>query len=128
MARKLLTVHRKGFVFVRGGKRVRVPPTTFKIKDVGAPGRGPKIIKIKREGALTKLANEMGYDRVSDVPNDELPTLAKKMIEKYGERSALGMTRAQVIFRKRKEDSGKKKFELLDKIVRTQVKKTPGWQ
>ncbi len=39
---RALTVKRKGYYAKRGGKRVRVPKTTFKIKDRGKPGRTPK--------------------------------------------------------------------------------------
>jgi len=128
MARKRLTVHRKGFVFVRRGKKVKVPSTTFKIKDVGAPGRGPKLIKIEKQGALTKIANEMGYDKVSDIPDSELQAFSKKAIDKFGERSAMGMIRAQVVFRKRARGDIKKKFKKLDEVMRKEVRKTPGWE
>ena len=59
MARKKIRVRRKGYwrkAYTRSdGARVKktwVPPTTFEIKDRGRPGRGPKTIKIKSEGAL----------------------------------------------------------------------------
>jgi len=57
-----LTIRRKGhtrkaFTAKRAGKKVkvtkaRVKPSTFKIRDRGKPGRGPKVVPPLEEGAL----------------------------------------------------------------------------
>lgn len=59
MARKKLKVRRKGYwrkAYTRSDgvrvKRTWVPATTFMVADRGKPGRGPKTIKIRSEGAL----------------------------------------------------------------------------
>ena len=65
MARKKLTVRRKAytrksFTAKRGRKkyrvkRTKVPAARFKIKDIGAPGRGKKRVPPLKEGILKKL-------------------------------------------------------------------------
>ena len=67
MARKKLTVRRKGykrkaFTAKRGKKRYRVKaakvkPGVYKIRDLGAPGRGKKYIPRLKKGTL----KEQGY-------------------------------------------------------------------
>lgn len=59
MAQKKIKVHRKGYWrkgYVRkDGTRVKrtwVPSSTFLVADKGLPGRGPKTIRIRSEGAL----------------------------------------------------------------------------
>lgn len=112
MARKKLTVHRKAYkrkaykrkAYTRkGGIRVkasRVPATrvgaaTFKIKDVGAVGRGKKIIKIKRRGALKRL----GYTTKKS-PSMRRSAL-KKAVKMYGANTVLHMLNAQIRFREK---------------------------
>jgi len=67
MARKKLTIKRKGytrkaFTAKRGKKRYRVrsatvKPGVYKIRDLGAPGRGKKYIPRLKKGTL----KEQGY-------------------------------------------------------------------
>lgn len=59
MARRKIRVKRKGYWrkgYTRADgtrvKRTWVPPTTFAVADRGRPGRGPKVIRIRKEGAL----------------------------------------------------------------------------
>ncbi|MHA1333224.1 MAG: hypothetical protein ACTSPL_04015 [Candidatus Odinarchaeia archaeon] len=128
MARKKITVHRKGYVrsayyrrpyrrkdgtLVKGAYvgATKVPPTTYKREDLGAPGTGPPLIKIRRHGAMTIVANEMGYERVSDIPTTKLKEYSKKLVKKYGAKTAFGMAHAQVVFRKRMRDGAKSKFQ-----------------
>lgn len=110
MTRKKLTIHRKGYTrkaYTRkDGTRVKathVPPTTFKRKDVGAPGRGKKVIKVE-PGKLTKY----GYSTSKSAK--ERRRALKKAINAYGSTAVWRMLNAQVIFRKR-TDGNKKKFE-----------------
>lgn len=50
---KKIIVHRKGFTFKKGrAKGKRVKPSTFKIKDRGAPGRAKKVIPPLKKGGL----------------------------------------------------------------------------
>ena len=82
-------------------------------EDIGTKGRGfPAIPKLKR-GRMTLVANKMGYERVSDIPNMKIPQFVDKLVVKYGERSALAMINPQRTFRKRLADGVKEKFELM---------------
>lgn len=90
------------------------------IKDQGAPGHGEKVIPPtpeKRKGTLNALAQEMGYERVSDVPQEKMDVLAEKMVKKFGKKRAMGMSRVQVIFRKRQKGVDVSRFQKLDEAV-----------
>jgi len=95
-----LRVHRRGFhvratVFKRKGKTIHrkafgVSPATFKIRDVGAVGRGKKIIPPLKKGGL----GGVGYFKKSTMARRKLIVkLAKKQGEKtIGSRlSAIGV-------------------------------------
>jgi len=96
---------RKGYWKVVRGKRVyikptkvkatRVPATTYKIKDVGAPGRGPKLIEIKRKDILKKA----GYSIYK--PAEERHKALRKVDKQVGSIALFRMLQAQVILRKR---------------------------
>jgi len=93
------------FVFAKGGKHKhgqRVIPAT----------------PAKKKGELNEIAESMGYEHVSQVPDDKMNELADKMVKKFGKKSAMGMARAQVVFRKHRKDGTEKKFEKLDEAVR----------
>jgi hypothetical protein len=98
---RYLVVHRKGY---RRKDGTWVRPTTFKIRDRGAPGRGRKVIKIRHPGRL----RELGYS--VDKPAHVRRRALRKAVRKYGERSVIGMLHAQAVFRKR-TDSARKVFE-----------------
>jgi len=127
-----LTVKRKGYVrkphirrsYVRkDGTRVKatsvkktfVPPTTFKIKDLGTKGRGKKVIKDLEKGKMTKTAKEMGLlkkgERIIDLTKAELRRLADRLVAKYGAKATKGMFQAQELFRKRQKDGFKSKMK-----------------
>jgi len=99
---------RKGYYKPSVGKRI--PPTKvkrskpFKIKDVGAKGRGISVIPIKRKGALRQL----GYS--SKAPVEQRRKALRKAVNKYGGASVFRMLNAQVIYRKRKRDGVKSAF------------------
>jgi len=62
--------HRKGFIAHRGRKTYRVkpayvPPTTYYRKDVGAVGRGRKVIPPLEEGELKK--HGYGFNKPASV-------------------------------------------------------------
>lgn len=109
---KTLTVHRKGYerkahtrksfvkkdgTRVKGSsvKKTRVPPTTFKIKDVGAPGRGPKVIKIKHPGRLSGV----GYS-IDDSAKERHESI-NKAVKRYGATWTWRALNAQVRFREK---------------------------
>ena len=57
--RRRRRIRRKGFTFVRNGKRIVVPSTL--IKDRGNPGKGPKLIPPLKQGDLVPF----GYKNVT---------------------------------------------------------------
>lgn len=117
-----LTVRRKGFtararkkqwVVHRKGKRIiarrkkkawRVSPATYKIKDIGAPGRGKIKIKV-REGLMTKYAIEGGFIRpgqqIKHIPDSKMDDFALYLAKRVGPAKAQKMFRVQMIYRKR---------------------------
>jgi hypothetical protein len=107
--------------------RKRVRGFTYLRRDVGAPGRGKKVIPELEEGKMNEVAQDMGYERVVDIPNRRLREFAKRLIRRYGEREAFGMAHAQVIFRKRGLPH-LAKFKKIRKAIAEEMKKTPGWQ
>lgn len=108
MAKRLLTVRRKGhkrkgyYKDIKPGpgyKKGYISPTKvrrskkFKIRDVGAPGRGKKVIRIRRTGALTKY----GY-RIKLSPAMRRAIL-DKAVKEYGKDRVWRMLNAQVRLR-----------------------------
>lgn len=79
-------------------------------------------IPIRRPGAMNTIAQEMGYECVTDIPNSLLPEFVDLLIDKYGESSASSMITAQRVFRRKskKEDilKAKRKFDLMAKHIR----------
>ena len=109
MARKKLTVKRKaytrkGFTAKRGKKkyrvkRTKVPSTKYKIKDIGAPGRGKKRVPPLKEGILKKL----GYS-IKKTPAARRKALAKD-VKKRGYKRTKGSVWALVQLFKRTHKS-----------------------
>ena len=119
MTRQKLTVRRKGHrrksyvKDVKKGRGVRlkripatfVKPATFKIKDIGAVGRGKKVVKITRRGALKRL----GYSTKTS-PQVRREAL-RKADRKFGSQTLFRMLQAQVVLRKRIQPRARKVFE-----------------
>ena len=112
MAKKLLVrrkgYHRKGFVIRRGGKLIRIPPTyvkpaTYKIKDRGAPGRGKKVIKVRKG-----LLKAVGYS--TKLSASARRTALRRAVAKYGAARVWRMLHAQVILRKRTQPKARRIF------------------
>jgi hypothetical protein len=82
-------------------KAATVKPTTFKIKDRGKPGRGPKLIKIK--GHLD------GYH--VDLSAEERHAVLRKAVKKYGIARVWRRLHAMVIMRKREQPAARAVFE-----------------
>ncbi len=114
-----IRVHRKGYTRKDG---TRVKPTTFLIKDRGRKGHGPKLIQVKK-GAMTTYALRLGYihpgQRISDINLDQIDNFARDLAESVGKKSALGMFRAQLTFRKYQHKSPfKNKMEAAYNAIR----------
>jgi len=111
--RRKLLVRRKGYKYYKPsiGKWVSVSPTEFYITDRGAPGRGPKVIKL-RPGRMTQAAIELGYikegQRIGDIPMSQIPQFALDLAEYFGPKRAFKMFHAQVVLRKRTNHFGEK--------------------
>lgn len=101
---RLLTVHKKGytrkpFTMRRGGKIIRMPATrvkasTFRIRDRGNSGRGPKLVPPLKEGAL-------GGPGFFNRPRTEQKRIVFNRAKKIGERRVIGELRALQVFFKR---------------------------
>lgn len=94
---------RKGGIHVEGThvSGSEIGPTTYKTKDVGAPGRGKKLIEIK--GKLE------GYH--VNLPAEERHTILRKNIRKYGVGSVWRKLNAQVNLRLRAKPSETARIE-----------------
>jgi hypothetical protein len=108
-----LLVKRKGYYAEREGKRYYVPPTTYYRIDLGTKGRGKKVIPPLEKGKMTKIAQQMGYNKVTEIPDSKIDDFVEKLVKAYGEREAFGMIQAQRVFRKRRQDEAKRKFDLM---------------
>jgi len=95
MGREYLTVHRQTYDRKVRGAVQKVRAATFKIQDRGLPGRGPKLIPIRRTGALVKL----GYSVKDDV--EERNEALRKAVKRYGQRAVQRMLQAQANLRSR---------------------------
>ena len=100
---------------------VRVKPArsrkgyTYKKKDIGLPGRGPRIIPVEK-GKLSKF----GY---STKKSDQARRAAlKKAVDEYGSLSVFRKLNAMVIMRKRTQPKARAVFEEDRDWVREQFK------
>lgn len=110
--RKYLIIRRKGYrvspsTYRLKGKLIRrkgylVKPTVYRRRDIGAPGRGPKLIPI-RKGKLAPYKTEMATASRRRI-------LARK-VRRYGATSVYRSLMAQVIFRKRMPNGAKRAFK-----------------
>ncbi len=119
-----LTIHRRGHARKalpkkRGskeGKKVkvantRVKPSTFKIRDRGKPGRGPKVVPPLEEGAL-------GGAGFFDRSNDEQEQIVFNRAKEVGERKVVGELRAlQVFFKTTDPQKSKRALELSKRVA-----------
>lgn len=117
--RKRLRVNRKAhkrksyLKDVQRGKGVRLKrirktkvkkSKSFLIKDIGAVGRGKKVIKRIRKGLLTG----MGYS--TKIPASERHRALRKADKKFGSVRLFRMLQAQVVLRKRIQPRARKVF------------------
>ena len=90
----------------RDGTRVKssyVSPSTFSIRDRGAPGHGKKLFTIEK-GELTKHGYSAGESAA------ERRRALRKAIREDGTTTTFRRLNAQVLFRKRSRNGAKKAF------------------
>ena len=107
---------RKGYTATRKGKKVKVgpagvKPSTFKVRDRGKAGRGPKVVPPLEEGAL-------GGPGFFDRSEAEQERITFERAREVGEKKAVGELRAlQVFFKKTDPEKSKRALELSKKIA-----------
>src|ERR671939_1536795 len=116
-----LTIRRKGhtrkaFTTKRGGKKVkvaktRIKPSTFRTRDRGKLGCGPKVVPPLEEGAL-------GGPGFFDRSNDEQEQIVFDRAKNMGERKVVGELRALQVFLKNTDpQKSKRALELSKKVA-----------
>jgi hypothetical protein len=119
-----LTIHRKGHARKalpkkpgsKEGKKVkvaktRVKPSTFKIRDRGKPGRGPRVVPPLEEGALRGAGF---FDR----SNGEQEQIVFNRAKEAGERKVVGELRTlQVFFKTTDPQKSKRALELSKRVA-----------
>ena len=100
--RKTITTHRKGKTITYTRPRQTITRKRHQRKDIGAPGRGRKVIPIKK-GKLHPYSTSQSAET-------RRRTLQKKA-KQYGATSVYRSLQAQVIFRKRAPDHAKRVFK-----------------
>lgn len=113
--RRRLLVKRKAFT--RDG--TKVPATQFFIEDRGAPGRGPKSIKVTNVGLMTMVARRNGLLKgdkmVTDLSDRDIGVLALSLADEVSPLSALRMFQSQINLRARAKGENladRRKFEV----------------
>jgi len=116
-----VTVRRKGYTRKaytarRGGKTIRigkarVNPSTFKIRDRGKPGRGPKVVPPLAKGAL-------GGPGFFSRPRGDQKQIVFRRAKKLGERKVVGELRAlQVFFKTTNPRKSRRAFQLSKQVA-----------
>jgi hypothetical protein len=95
-------------------------------------GKGEDLgIKLK-PGLMTKVANEMGYKRVIDIPDSKIDEYARRLVERYGANRAWHMAHIQVIYRMNNpsQAEARRKFEKICESIDKQYdwKRVNGWK
>lgn len=113
---RTILVHVKPTTYRRKGKTVKRRGYTYRRRDIGKPGKGPKLIVIKEKGALRKH----GYSiKKSEAARHR--ALASAVAE-YGALSVFKKLNAQYVFRKRTDPAAARIFEADRDWVRDQYK------
>ena len=100
----------------RGRKKVKVSPakvkpSTFKIRDRGKAGRGPKIVPPLKKGAL-------GGPGFFDRPEGDQENIVFNRARETGERKVVGELRAlQVFFKRTDPEKSRRALELSKKVA-----------
>jgi len=102
--KRTIRVKVKATTYKRNGKTIHRKGYTYERKDLGKPGKGPKIIPIEK-GKLSKF----GY---STKKSERARHAAlNKAVEEYGALSVYRALNAQVILRKRTQPKAREIFE-----------------
>ena len=102
--KRTIKVRVKATTYKRNGRIIHRKAYTYERKDVGKPGKGPKVIPIEK-GKLSKL----GY---STKKSERARHAAlNKAVKKYGALSVFRALNAQVILRKRTQPEAMEIFE-----------------
>jgi hypothetical protein len=107
---------RKGYTTTRRGKKVKispakVKPSTFKTRDRGKAGRGPKVVPPLEKGAL-------GGPGFFDRPEAEQEGIVFERARQMGERKVVGELRAlQVFFKTTDPKKSRRALRLSKKVA-----------
>jgi hypothetical protein len=107
---------RKGYTATRNGKKVkvgpaRVKPSTFKIRDRGKAGKGPKVVPPLEKGAL----GGPGFFARSESEQERIVFERAKVM---GEKKVVGELRAlQVFFKRTDPEKSRQALELSKKVA-----------
>jgi len=102
----------------RSGKLVRIRSHYRLIPDKGKPGKGKKVIKIKRPGLLNSISLKLYGKTFTKLSRSQMKEVLKRVKRMgYTEKQMIGMMQAQVTFRKRQRNGVKRKFEIAREIV-----------
>ena len=104
MGRKTtITVRRRGYYRKDG---IRVRPATFRIRDRGRPGRGPRTIPTRSpsqsrrrfgtEHPLNKVASRFGVTHMSFLRDKDIDAFTRAEVDAYGEKEFRGMVQARL--------------------------------
>jgi hypothetical protein len=113
---RTILVRVKPTTYRRKGKTIKRKGYVYRRKDLGKPGKGPKLIVIKEKGALRKH----GYS-VKKSEAARRRALASA-IKEYGALSVFKKLNAQYVFRKRYDPETARIFEADRDWVRDQYK------
>ena len=107
-------------------KATRVGSSTYSIQDRGAPGRGKRLIKL-RKGSMTHWAEKGHFikkgGRISDIPDSRMDNFALYLARKVGAARAQKMFRAQIILRKRSRNGFKDKMQIAHDTITKKYEK-----
>ena len=107
--------HRNGIVTLhRPAQEIHRKGFKYKRKDIGAPGKGPRIIKGLKKGKMTKIAVQGRFikegQRVSDIPASRMDDFARYLAKRVGPARAFRMFQVQLLFRKRQPNGFQNKM------------------
>jgi hypothetical protein len=102
---RTILVHVKPTTYRRKGKTVKRKGHTYRRKDLGKPGKGPRLIVIKEKGALTKH----GYSvKKSEAARHRALASA---IREFGALDVYRKLNAQYVFRKNYDPGNAARFK-----------------
>jgi hypothetical protein len=77
----------------------------------GLPRKKPKVrIRIKRPGAMTKVAKRLGIKSLKRMSRPQARRLGRALARKFGKKRAMGMAIAPIVWRRRLPDGYKRRM------------------